>query len=77
MHFRDPLLLISSHLFHDKNLPSLFAHSGGSSRSTEGPADLDLRSSLNPMIPYTIRTFLLTEKTWYFSVSRTTSFEIL
>lgn len=77
MHFRDPLLIISSHLFHDKNLPSLFAHSGGSSRSTEGPADLDLRSSLNPMIPYTIRTFLLTEKTGYFSVSRTTSFEIL
>lgn len=77
MDIRDPLVIKSSHLFHYKNLPSLFAHSGSSSRSTEGPADVVLRSPLNPMIPHTIQTVLLTECTGHFSVSRMTSFEIL
>lgn len=73
----------SSHCFHDKSMPFLFVHSGSSSRSAEGPADLVLGSPLNPMAPCTTQSYLLIESSGlffyfiFFPVSRLTSFEIL
>ena len=62
------MAIIASHWFHDKSLPFLFAHSGSSSRSTEGPADLVLRSPLNPwpLAPFRAAFWLKTQGLFLF-----------
>lgn len=77
MDIRDSLPIISSLWIHDKSLtPCLHAVTAAQGQPRI-LLILVLESPLNPMAPHAILTFLLTENTGQFSVSRLPSFETL